>query len=66
MAMTGNGANDTPASHRSSVIKPSQPMRTADREPTGGEIPVELVRCQSLDDFPQQSGVSRTNWIALI
>lgn len=55
-----------PSSHRSSVIKPSQPMRTADREPTGGEIPVELVRCQSLDDFPQQSGVSRTNWIALI
>lgn len=46
--------------------KPPQPMRAAGREPTGGEIPVELVRCQPLDDFPQQSGVSRTNGIALI
>ena len=50
-------------SHRSSVIKPSQLMRAAGREPTGGVIPVELVRCQPFDDFPQQSGVSRTNRI---
>ena len=41
-------------SHRSSVIKPSQPMRAAGREPTGGEIPVELVSRQPLDDFPKQ------------
>ena len=26
---------------------------------------MELVSCQPFDDFPQQSGVSRTNWIAL-
>ena len=38
-------------------------MRAADREPTGGEIPVELVSRQPFDDFPQQSGVSRTNRI---
>lgn len=32
--------------------KPSQAMGTADREPAGGEIPVELARRQPLDDFP--------------
>ena len=64
MAMTGNGANDTPV--QSQVERDKTVATNEDREPTGGEIPVELVRCQSLDDFPQQSGVSRTNWIALI
>ncbi len=44
-------------SHSPSVIafssaKPSQAMRTADREPAGGEIPVELVCHQPPDDFP--------------
>jgi len=28
-------------SHSPSVIKPSQAMRAADRDPAGGEIPVE-------------------------
>ena len=45
------------------VRDPSQAMRTAGREPTGGEIPVELTSRQPFDDFPQQSGVSRTNRI---
>ena len=49
---------DTPVqsqSERDSVssAKPSQAMRAADREPAGGEIPVELVCRQPLDDFPQ-------------
>lgn len=45
------------------VRDPSQAMRAADREPAGGEIPVELTSRQPFDDFPQQSGVSRTNRI---
>ena len=44
------------------VREPSQAMRAADREPAGGEIPV-LASRQPFDDFPQQSGVSRTNRI---
>ncbi len=32
--------------------KPSQAMRAADRDPAGGEIPVELVCRQPFDDFP--------------
>lgn len=36
-------------------------MRAADRDPAGGEIPVELIHRQPLDDFPQRAGVSRTN-----
>ena len=68
MAMTGNRYNDTLFSHSPSVEAffvrdPSQAMRTAGREPTGGEIPVELTSRQPFDDFPQQSGVSRTNRI---
>ena len=35
------------------------------RTTRGVRFPVELVSCQPFDDFPQQSGVSRTNWIAL-
>ena len=31
-----------------SSVKPSQAMRTADREPAGGEIPVELVAASRL------------------
>jgi len=55
--MTGNGDNDTPAqpqSEREAVLhrEPSQAMGAADREPAGGEIPVELIRNQPLDDFP--------------
>ena len=38
--------------HSPSVIKPSQAMRAADREPAGGAIPVELY-FQPLDDFPK-------------
>ena len=38
--------------HSPSVIKPSQAMRAADREPAGGEIPVEPVNHRPLDDFP--------------
>ena len=45
------------------VRDPSQAMGAAGREPTGGEIPVELTSRQPFDDFPQQSGVSRTNRI---
>ena len=46
--MTGNRANDTPVQPQSERIndfgaKPSQAMGTADREPAGGEIPVDLV-----------------------
>lgn len=68
MAMTGNRYNDTPVQSQSEraaffVCEPSQAMRAADREPTGGEIPVELTSRQPFDDFPQQSGVSRTNRI---
>ncbi len=36
-------------SHRSSVIKPSQPMRAVGREPAKGGIPVELSSYQPLD-----------------
>lgn len=63
------GLTILPSSHSPSVIsgistvKPSQAMRAADREPAGGEIPVELTSRQPFDDFPQQSGVSRTNRI---
>lgn len=39
-------------SHSPSVIKPSHAMRAADREPAGGEIPVEPVNHRPLDDFP--------------
>lgn len=57
MAMIGNRANDTPVQSQSEraalfVSEPSQAMRAADREPAGGEIPVELVRRQPFDDFP--------------
>ena len=50
-------ANDTPVQSQSEraaffVCEPSQAMRAADREPTGGEIPVELVSRQPFDDFP--------------
>ena len=48
------------------VREPSQAMRAADREPAGGEIPVELTSRQPFDDFPQQSGVSRTNSVHYI
>ena len=70
MAMISNRANDTPVQSQSEraaffVCEPSQAMRAADREPTGGEIPVELVSRQPFDDFPQCSGVSRTNRNAL-
>ncbi len=71
-ARTGNGDNDTPVqsqSERDSVssVKPSQAMRAADREPAGGEIPVELVCRQPLGDLPDERfGVSRTNRIALL
>ena len=41
--------------HSPSVIKPSQAMRAADREPAGGETPVELY-LQPLDDS-QNRGV---------
>ena len=57
MAMISNRANDTPVQSQSEraaffVCEPSQAMRAADREPTGGEIPVELVRGGPFDDFP--------------
>ena len=56
MAITGNGANDTPVQSQPErgndfEREASQAMRTAGREPTGGGIPVELIRCQPLDDF---------------
>ena len=43
MAMISNRANDTPVQSQSEraayfVCEPSQAMRAADREPTGGEI----------------------------
>ena len=68
MATTGNRDNDTPVQSQSEraaffVCEPSQAMRAAGREPAGGEIPVELTSRQPFDDFPQQSGVSRTNRI---
>ena len=57
MATTGNRANDTPVSSQVEraaffVCEPSQPMRTAGREPTGGVIPVELIRRQPFGDSP--------------
>lgn len=57
MAMISNRANDTPVQSQSEraaffVCEPSQAMRAADREPTVGEIPVELVSRQPFDDFP--------------
>ena len=55
-AMTGNGAillfSHSPSVTAFSSVKPSQAMRAADREPAGGEIPVELVCRQPFDDFP--------------
>jgi hypothetical protein len=33
------------------IVKPSQAMRAADREPAGGESPVELVCRQPSDNF---------------
>lgn len=44
--MTGNGDNDTPAQPQPHA------MGAADRDPAGGEIPVELVRRRPLGDFP--------------
>ena len=63
------GLTILPSSHSPSVIsgistvKPSQAMGAVAREPREGEIPVELTSRQPFDDFPQQSGVSRTNRI---
>ena len=51
MTMTGN-TMILLFSHRTSVIKPSQTMRAAVREPARGEILVELIRRQPFDDFP--------------
>ena len=55
-AMTDNGAillfSHSPSVIAFSSAKPSQAMRAADREPAGGEIPVELVCRQPFDDFP--------------
>ena len=53
MAMISNRANDTPVQSQSEraaffVCEPSQAMRAADREPAGGEIPVELVAASRL------------------
>ena len=54
--MTSNGAillfSHSPSVIAFSSVKPSQAMRTADREPAGGEIPVVLVCRQPFDDFP--------------
>jgi len=54
--MTGNGAillfSHSPSVIAFSSVKPSQAMRAADREPAGGESPVELVCRQPSDDFP--------------
>lgn len=52
-AKTGNRDMILLFSHSPSVIafsnaKPSQAMRAADREPAGGEIPVELVAASRL------------------
>ena len=70
MAMTGNGAillfSHSPSVIAFSSVKPSQAMRAADREPAGGEIPVELVAASRLMISRQQAGVSRTNRLALI
>lgn len=58
MATTGNRDNDTPVQSQSErdadsfFREPSQAMRAAGREPAGGEIPVELIRCQPFGDFP--------------
>ena len=55
---TGNRDNDTPVQSQSErdadsfFREPSQAMRAAGREPAGGEIPVELIRCQPFGDFP--------------
>ena len=69
-ATTDNGAillfSHSPSVIAFSSAKPSQAMRAADREPAGGEIPVELVCRQPFDDFPQRAGVSRTNRLAFI
>ena len=55
-AMTDNGAillfSHSPSVIAFSSVKPSQAMRAADREPAGGESPVELVCRQPSDDFP--------------
>ena len=56
MATTGNRDNDTPVQPQSERDK-----RHFDRE--GVRFPVELASRQPFDDFPQQSGVSRTNRI---
>ena len=48
MAMISNRANDTPVQSQSERAA----FFAADREPTGGEIPVELVSRQPFDDFP--------------
>ena len=71
VAMTSNGAillfSHSPSVIAFSSVKPSQAMRTADREPAGGEIPVELVCRQPFGDFPKQRlGVSRTNKVAFL
>lgn len=51
--MTGNGANDTHVQSQSEraaffVREPSQAMRASDRDPAGGEIPVELAATSRL------------------
>ena len=47
MATTGNGAillfSHSSSEQRISEREPSQAMRAADRDPAGGEIPVELT-----------------------
>ena len=62
VAMTDNGDNDTPVpsqSERDSVssAKPSQAMRAADRDPAGGEIPVELAATRRLMTSSANRGV---------
>lgn len=53
-----------PSSHSPARMQ-DHAMRAARRDPRRGSIPVELIRCQPLDDFPMQfgmsAGVSRTN-----
>ena len=70
-AITDNRDNDTPVQSQSEraaffVCEPSQAMRAADREPTGGEIPVELVSRQPFDDFPLVNRGVEDKWIYLL
>lgn len=52
MAITDNGIKDTPVQSQSERDRTVAGNEDSRQRPAGGASPVELIRCQPLDEFP--------------